>query len=87
MVYPSYLFAPTTQHQQQEKVLVFLLFSCFSHLFSLIPTFSTYFLASISHVPDFYKLICHLQWGTHTCLADGKVNKNKLMAMLLIGIG
>jgi len=59
-------------------------FLAFFSLFSLILTFSTYFLASISHVLDFYKLICHLQWGTHTCLADGKVKKNKLMAMLLM---
>jgi len=59
-------------------------FLTFFSLFLLILTFSTYFLASISHVLHFYKLICDLQWGTHTYLADGKANKNKLMAMLLM---
>jgi len=59
-------------HQQLEKILSL----AFLTLFPLIPTFLqhfNYFLASISYVPNFNKLICHLQWGIHLFLANGKV--------------
>jgi hypothetical protein len=49
-------------------------FSRFSHLFSAFLSLFAYFSTSISYVPNFYKLIRHLQWGIRSCLAGGKIS-------------
>jgi hypothetical protein len=49
-------------------------FSCFTCLFSAFLSLFAYFSTSISYVPNFYKLIRHLQWGIRSCLAGGKIS-------------
>ena len=61
-------------------------FSVFS-LFSLISTFFVDFPTSISYVPNFYNLACHLQWWTHSYLAGGKISSNKFFSFLLMRFG
>ena len=59
-------------------------FSRFSCLFSPFLPFLHLFSTSLSYVVNFYKLIRHLQWGTHLSLAGEKRAKNKLMTILLM---
>ena len=63
-------FASSIKHQQNGQIL----FSCFSCLFSAFLSLFAYFSTSISYVPNFYKLIRHLQWGIRLCLAGGKIS-------------
>ena len=43
--------------------------------YNTFPCLFTFFLTYISYVSNFHKLTCHLQWGTYTFLAGGKISK------------
>ena len=56
----------------------------FIFFFSLISSFSRLLPTSLNYDIIFYKLIRHLQWGTHLSLAGEKSVKNKLTTVLLM---
>jgi hypothetical protein len=58
----------------------------FPYFSQLIYVLACSFPTSRSYVPNFYKSMRCLQWGTHKHLAGGKMRKNRLMDILLIGI-
>ena len=65
----------STAYQQLEKILFFSLFLTYIHLYPLFCDIPTFFLALRSYVPNFYKLIHHLQWGIHSFWRMGKSAK------------
>ena len=74
-----------TMNRISKEENIFL--SRLSRLSSPFLPFLHLFSTSLSYVVNFYKLIRHLQWGTHLSLVGEKRVKNKLMTILLMRWG